>query len=98
LTLIRETFASWAAVYLAVTLRLKDSDAAMLSMFFPLFGTFSTVAGGWAVDRSSPGRRGLIPVVCLAGLTMLLMSSTFFMTESSSKEPASGTFCHPYPS
>lgn len=79
LTLIRETFISWTAVFLSDTLKIKDGDAAMLSMLIPLFGTFSTLLGGWAVDRVRPARRGLIPVICLAVLMMTLLFSIQFI-------------------
>ena len=81
LTLIRETFISWTAVFLSDTLDLKDGDAAMLSMLFPLFGTFSSLLGGIAVDRASPHRRGLIPPACLLALTVMLMGTAMYIPE-----------------
>ncbi len=72
LALMRETFISWTAVYFSDVLNLSTSDAAMMSMFFPLFGTFSTLLGGWLIDWVSPARRGLVPVLFIFSLTVCL--------------------------
>lgn len=77
LALIRETFISWTAMYFTDVMQLTASNAAVISMLFPLFGTLSTVLGGWAMDNIRIERRGLISVVCLACLSVTLMLSSF---------------------
>jgi sugar phosphate permease len=80
LTLIRETLATWTQVLLVDLLGITDSSAAMMSLIFPLFGTVSTLLGGWAIDKSTPFRRGFIPVFCLFFLTIALAMTAHVAT------------------
>ncbi|KAI3647980.1 hypothetical protein MP228_008201 [Amoeboaphelidium protococcarum] len=50
LTLLREIFLTWTSVYFADQFKLQESQAAILSMVFPLFGTVSALIGGIVVD------------------------------------------------
>ncbi|KAI3653669.1 hypothetical protein MP228_001616 [Amoeboaphelidium protococcarum] len=50
LTLLREIFLTWTSVYFADQFKLQESQAAILSMVFPLFGTVSALVGGIVVD------------------------------------------------
>jgi sugar phosphate permease len=81
LTLLRESLMVWLAVYLTDFLEIPESTAAILSMVFPLFGTFSTVVFGWIIDHLHPKRKGMIPTVALLGLSIILysLSSSFFL-------------------
>ena len=78
LTLIRETISTWSVVFFLDTIpSLSDSTAAILSLLFPLFGTLSTLLGGWTMDwLTHTGRadfRPHIPVVMLMCLTISLL-------------------------
>lgn len=78
LTLIRETFYSWAPVFLINSTRMSDSSSAVVSLFFPLFGTLSTVTGGWLMDRLCRRNQGKVPVIWLFGLTLTLLVFSLF--------------------
>lgn len=76
--LIRESFVSWLPVFYKQHLELDAGTAGILTMVFPLCGAVSTIGGGWLMDRATPQRRGLVPLVmlnlqtaALAGLALL---------------------------
>jgi sugar phosphate permease len=67
LALIRETFISWTALYFTDALGMNPSDAAFMTLIFPLFGTVSTLLGGWAIDSMGPHKRGFVALVGCTG-------------------------------
>lgn len=72
LTLLRETFVSWTSVYFADRFHLHESNAAVLSLIFPLFGTLSALVGGVIIDR---GGSRLQKSQILLQMNMLLSSA-----------------------
>lgn len=85
LTLIRETFITWTATFLVDELNLREGDAVVLSLLFPLFGTFSTLIGGYLIDHLSNLKRAMVPIAFMVLLTVTLsffsaVTSTFVST------------------
>ncbi|MGL4422001.1 MAG: MFS transporter [Gemmataceae bacterium] len=71
LTLLRETFNFWNPTYLNEVVKLSPGVAGMTSLIFPLAGAFSSLLGGWLVDRSA-GRYSAIIIPCMIGLCIVL--------------------------
>ena len=60
LTLVRETFNTWTALYFVEAVGMKAGQAARMSGFFPLFGGFSVLLAGYLGDRARRGGRAAI--------------------------------------
>jgi OPA family glycerol-3-phosphate transporter-like MFS transporter len=73
LTLLRETFNTWSAVYFTDALGLTSAEAANRSALFPLLGGVSVIAVGWLSDAlGQGGRAGVILVGTLLSAGVLL--------------------------
>ncbi len=75
LTLVRETFNTWTALYFEEAVGMSKARAAGMSALFPLFGGFSVLLAGFLGDRSRRGGRAAIIVVgmMLAGASLLAL-------------------------
>ncbi|KAI8825898.1 major facilitator superfamily domain-containing protein [Fimicolochytrium jonesii] len=71
--LVRESFASFVSSLIAAELDLSAAQASIYSAIFPAMGAVSSIGGGMLLDRATPGRRGLIPLVSFVGLTLALI-------------------------
>jgi sugar phosphate permease len=76
LTLIRETFNSWTALYFEEAVGMAKDRAAGMSALFPLFGGFSVLLAGYLGDQARRGGRAAIIAVGLglAGGSMLALA------------------------
>ena len=66
LTLVRETFNTWTALYFEEAVGMAHGRAAGMSALFPLFGGFSVLLAGFLGDRVRRGGRAAIIAVGLA--------------------------------
>ncbi len=72
LTLLRETFNTWSAVYFNEALGMSGAESANASALFPLLGGASVLLAGWLGDRlGRGGRAGVIVVGCLLAAAVL---------------------------
>ena len=60
LTLVRETFNTWTALYFVEAVGMEAGQAAKMSGYFPLFGGFSVLLAGFLGDRARRGGRAAI--------------------------------------
>ena len=60
LTLVRETFSTWTALYFEEAVGMDKGRAAGMSALFPLFGGFSVLGAGYLGDRARRGGRAAI--------------------------------------
>ena len=65
LTLVRETFNTWTALYFVEAVGMAKSRAAGMSALFPFFGGFSVLLVGFLGDRVGRGGRAAIIAVSL---------------------------------
>jgi sugar phosphate permease len=63
LTLVRETFNTWTALYFVEAVGMDTAKAAKMSGYFPLFGGFSVLLAGYLGDRVRHGGRAAIILV-----------------------------------
>jgi sugar phosphate permease len=76
LTLVRETFNTWTALYFEEAVGMAKDRAAGMSALFPLFGGFSVLLAGYLGDRARRwGRAAIILVgLAMAGGSMLALA------------------------
>jgi OPA family glycerol-3-phosphate transporter-like MFS transporter len=75
LTLVRETFSTWTAVYFEEAVGMEKDRAAGMSALFPLFGGFSVLLAGYLGDRARRGGRAAVIFVglLLTGASLLTL-------------------------
>jgi sugar phosphate permease len=76
LTLVRETFNTWTALYFEEAVGMAKARAAGMSALFPLFGGFSVLLAGYLGDHARRGGRAAVIFVglMLAGASMLALA------------------------
>ena len=75
LTLVRETFGTWTALYFEEAVGMDKGEAAGMSALFPLFGGFSVLLAGYLGDRAARGGRASIIFagLLLSGASLLAL-------------------------